>query len=514
MNEENSSPSKIPVGWIGLPAADACVKIQDGTHFSPKTQLSRAAAPTGFPYITAKNVRSSGLDLSDITFLREEDHRAIFRRCDCTKGDVLLVKDGVNTGDVALNTVDGEVSLLSSVCMLRPRVGLLSAGFLRYYLQSPAGQSSLTGRMSGTAIRRIVLHRIKQTPVLVCSLPEQHRIVEAVESYLTRLDDAVATLERVQRNLKRYRASVLKAAVEGRLVPTEAELARGERRDYEPASVLLERILAERRRRWQEAGGRGKYQEPVKPDKSKLPKLPEGWCWATVECLVGVGTGATPNKGNDRYWQDGNVPWVTSAVAGLGIVTQPSAFVTEAAMRETNLTLYPPGTLLVAMYGEGKTRGRCAELAIDSTTNQALAALVTTGMGMQVRPWLKLFMSFNYDNIRRKASGGVQPNLNLGIVRSITMPFPPYAEQNRIVLEAEAKISIASRAEADLRRQQLQAARLRQSVLKWAFEGKLAEQDPDDEPASVLLERIKAERVDTGATSWNGQIGRKSRRSA
>ena len=93
----------------------------------------------------------------------------------------------------------------------------------------------------------------------------------------------MATLERVQRNLKRYRASVLKAAVEGRLVPTEAELARAEGRDYEPASVLLERILAERRRRWQEAGGRGKYQEPVAPDTTDLPELPEGWCWATMD---------------------------------------------------------------------------------------------------------------------------------------------------------------------------------------------------------------------------------------
>ena len=93
-------------------------------------------------------------------------------------------------------------------------------------------------------------------------LREQQRIVEAIESYFTRLDDAVATLERVQRNLKRYRASVLKAAVEGRLVPTEAALAEQEGRDYEPASVLLERILTERRRRWAESGKKGKYQEP------------------------------------------------------------------------------------------------------------------------------------------------------------------------------------------------------------------------------------------------------------
>ena len=85
----------------------------------------------------------------------------------------------------------------------------------------------------------------------------------------------MATLERVQRNLKRYRASVLKAAVEGQLVPTEAELARAEGRDYEPASVLLDRILAERRHRWHEAGGRGKYQEPVPPTRPTYLSCPK-----------------------------------------------------------------------------------------------------------------------------------------------------------------------------------------------------------------------------------------------
>ncbi|MFN2398564.1 MAG: hypothetical protein ABR543_07970 [Gemmatimonadaceae bacterium] len=143
--------------------------------------------------------------------------------------------------------------------------------------------------------------RFKKLPVVIAPLSEQHRIVEAIESYFTRLDDAVATLERVQRNLKRYRASVLKAAVEGRLVPTEAELAHTEGRDYEPASVLLERILAERRRRWEEAElakmkakgkvpkddvWNAKYEESVAPDTSDLPELPEGWCWASLDGLL------------------------------------------------------------------------------------------------------------------------------------------------------------------------------------------------------------------------------------
>src|SRR5207253_1976546 len=152
---------------------------------------------------------------------------------------------------------------------------LVAAGLNSHSLRRQADEL-----IHGVGRPRLGLRWLKTLQFPLAPLPEQHRIVEGIESYFSRLDDAVATLERVQRNLKRYRASVLKAAVEGRLVPTEAELARAEGRDYEPASVLLERILAERRRRWQEADGRGKYHEPVAPNTAELPELPEGWCWA------------------------------------------------------------------------------------------------------------------------------------------------------------------------------------------------------------------------------------------
>ncbi len=337
---------------------------------------------------------------------------------------------------------------------------------------------------------------------------EQHRIVEAIESYFTRLDDAVATLERVQRNLKRYRASVLKAAVEGRLVPTEAELARAEGRDYEPASVLLGRILAERRRRWEEAElakmkakgktpkndkWKAKYKEPVAPDTSDLPDLPEGWCWATVDQLASVGTGATPKRGDPRFWSSGDVPWVTSGAVNEPVVQAPSEYVTRVALAETNLSLYPPGTLLIAMYGEGKTRGRATVLGIESTTNQALAALELPGASQQVRSWLLRFLEHNYLELRRAASGGVQPNLNLSIVRSIAVPLPPLREQDRCVAEIDRFLSIAEAALDAATSSVVKSTRFRQSILKWAFEGRLVDQDPNDEPASVLLERIRAE---------------------
>jgi len=168
-------------------------------------------------------------------------------------------------------------------------------------------------KATGTTFSAISGKVLREQEVPLAPLPEQHRIVTEIETQFTRLDAAVAALERAQANLRRYKASVLKAACEGRLVPTEASLARAQDRDYEPAGQLLARILAERRARWevdylqkQRAKGKEpkddkwkqKYKKPAPPDTEDLPQLPEGWVWASVGQMADVGTGATPLRSN------------------------------------------------------------------------------------------------------------------------------------------------------------------------------------------------------------------------
>lgn len=182
--------------------------------------------------------------------------------------------------------VFSEAYVNQHVALIRPRARVWAPG-LAYAFLDPQGLQALAKKSQyGATKPGLSLIQVRGFQVGIPPVREQLRIVEAIESYFTRLDDAVATLERVQRNLKRYRASVLKAAVEGRLVPTEAELARAEGRAYEPASVLLERIPAERRRRWYETSRRGKYEEPLTLDTTQLPELPEGWCWAPMDALA------------------------------------------------------------------------------------------------------------------------------------------------------------------------------------------------------------------------------------
>ena len=162
---------------------------------------------------------------------------------------------------------------------------------------------------------------------------------------------------------------MLKTTMEGKLTAKWRE----EHKDkIEPASILLERILKERRERWREFYSRSKLKDPL-PPLNTFVKLDE-WVTVTIDMIAYVGTGTTPHTKTLDYYENGNIPWLKSTVANQEYVKQSENFVTDKALKETRLKLYPPGTLLVALYGEGKTRGKCTELRIEATINQALAS--------------------------------------------------------------------------------------------------------------------------------------------
>ena len=129
--------------------------LSDGTHFSPKSQNGE------YKYITSKNIRNSGLDLSDVSYISAEEHQEIYKRCSVKFGDLLLTKDGASTGNCCINFLDEEFSLLSSVAVLRPKQKKHNANFLCQVLQSPIGQNEIKGSMAGQAITRITLEKLR-----------------------------------------------------------------------------------------------------------------------------------------------------------------------------------------------------------------------------------------------------------------------------------------------------------------------------------------------------------------
>jgi len=176
-HEFKDSPlGRIPKEWECEKLISYCQKIQDGTHFSPKTDTNGK-----YKYVTSKNIRMGYLDLSNLEFINEEAHNKIYKRCSIKFGDVLLTKDGASTGNICLNNLKEEFSLLSSVALIRGKAGVLKNEFIFQFFKEESGQKSLIGQMSGNAIPRITLTKINNTFIKVPSFKEQEVIVQKLK---------------------------------------------------------------------------------------------------------------------------------------------------------------------------------------------------------------------------------------------------------------------------------------------------------------------------------------------
>jgi type I restriction enzyme S subunit len=202
--------------WVDRKLEDICQKITDGTHHSPQTQFPEPG-PDRFPYITSKNIRNNCMDLSKISYIEKAFHDTVYARCQPQLGDVLLTKDGANTGNVTLNTLNEPFSLLSSVCLIKTNQTILKPAFLCYYLQSTIGLSSIIGQMSGAAIKRIVLKDIKKAVIPFPSINAQNRITETFNLLLTETQRLEALYQRKVALLDELKKSLLQQAFAGEL---------------------------------------------------------------------------------------------------------------------------------------------------------------------------------------------------------------------------------------------------------------------------------------------------------
>lgn len=376
--------------------------------------------------------------------------------------------------------------------LIKPINNLLDAKFAYYQL--------LNTKIEDRGYSRHYQY-LRKSKFNLAPLNEQIRIADKIDELFSELDNGIEELETAQKKLELYRQSLLKSAVEG-------ELSKEWREVSETGEQLLARILKERRERWEqeklkEFAEKGKnppknwqekYPDPVQPDTENLPQLPEGWVWAKLEQLTTIGTGVTPLKSKSEYYTNGNIPWVTSGALNEEFVGEASHYITELAVQECRLKIYPIGTLLVAMYGEGKTRGKCSELTIPATINQAIAALVFNNSALKVKDYIKSYLLCSYEDMRRQAAGGVQPNLNLQIIGNLHIPLPPLSEQTFINAKLESSIELIENQSTRLKSSLTLLNTQKRNILTEAFQGKLVPQDPNDEAAQVLLEHIQHQR--------------------
>lgn len=428
-------------------------------------------------------------------------------------GSVLVVtRSGILQHTLPVGLLDVDAAINQDLKALTPHRGV-DADYMAHALRAHARVILHECTKDGTTVHSVDTSDLLDFEIPVAPTAEQKRIVDAVDSLMTRLDDAVACLQRVQRNLKRYRAAVLQAAVEGRLVPPEAELARAEGRSFEPATQLLERILTERRRRWEESelaklrakgkepkndAWKAKYVEAAQPERADEVRCPEGWFLSSVDAVGDV------LLGRQRAPQYLTGQWTHPYLRVANVKDDALALDDIEAMDfdHEHLAKYrlEPGDILVSegqspeLVGQSAIyRGGIGGLCFQKTLHRFRPFVCGPSsefsqIVFRAHVRTRVFM-------RRASITTNIAHLTLEKFKACPFPLPPMAEQVRITSEVSRLVSMADETGLVVTRNLTRCARLRQSILKWAFEGKLVDQDPTDEPASVLLERIRAEQL-------------------
>ena len=497
------SVRNLPEGWKAAALADVCLVVQGQ---SPPGETYNADG-MGLPFLQGKAEFG-------------ETYPTAVKWCSApTKiaqpEDVLM---SIRAPVGPTNLCPAQSCIGRGLAAIRPQ-GDIPSKYVLYSLR--ATEQELRSNATGTTFEAIRGDDLRCHRIAVAPLAEQRRIVAEIETQFTRLDASVTALRRAQANLKRYRASVLKAACDGQLVPTEAELARSEGRDYEPAGTLLESILAERRARWESREKRrGKYKEPSTPDTSALPELPEGWAWAVIEQLLARSEYGTSVKCS--YEATGlPVLRIPNIVAGEIDLTDIK-YATQPVKIDSETSLAKGDVLMCRTNGSVRLVGKTAMVHSDLEPYHGFASYLLRFRLMETEFIPKWFHIYSTSQLGRAfieqnaASSAGQNNVSLSLIHTMPIPLPPLAEQRRIVAEVERRLSVVQQTEATVEASLARAERLRQSILKQAFSGKLVPQDPDDEPAALLLERIRAEREAEAqaSASVKGKSGRRRTRKA
>jgi type I restriction enzyme S subunit len=329
--------------------------------------------------------------------------------------------------------------------------------YLAYYLN----RIDLAPYVTGTAQPKLSQSKMNNIPIPVAPLDQQKQIVAEIEKQFSRLDEAVA-------NLKRYKASVLKAAVEGKLT----EDWRKQHPNVEPASKLLERILKERRAKWI---GRGKYKEPAEPDTSNLPELPAGWDWCAVDQ---VSRKITDGEHISPTCRSAGVPLLSAKdVRESGALFDEVKYVSPEDAKRFRMRCDPDRNDIL-IVSRGATIGRSCIVKTDQVFCLMGSVILLKLLEEIAAPYAITALK-SVSAVKRLvgASGSTaQQAIYIQDIRSLPFPLPPYEEQEQIVAEVERRLSVIEELEAAVEANLTRADRLRQSILQTAFEGKLVTQ--------------------------------------
>ena len=434
--------SDLPDGWTMVTLADLAAATPRAITDGPFGSNLKSS------HYTASGPRVIRLqNIGDGIFKYEDAHvsEKHFRELEAhtvEAGDLVVASLGADLPRACLIPSDIPPAIVKADCIRVRLHEAINHKYVNYALQRPDLRHVVQDQIHGVGRPRLGMAGIKALPIPLAPFAEQLRIVDAIEEHLTRIDDAEASLRHSRKGTDVVRRMLLERSI----------------RPLQPTCRLAE--------------------------------------------VASTQSGGTPKRDNLAYF-GGDIPWIKSGELGDGKVSATSESITPLALQESSAKLVTRGTLLMAMYGA--TIGKLGVVDMESAaTNQAVCAItphdsVSTEFLWQVLLWKR-------PELVAQGKGGAQSNISQGLIRDLLIPYPPVDVQERVVGEIHSANAVMDSVSDAIDRALRRIPILRQTLLTQAFSGNLAEQNPDDEPAGTLLERIGA-----GRKSFVGSKARKKK---
>lgn len=503
MKSDQNAKSGLPRGWVECSIGQMTLPV---SKIDPKEDPDRE-----IDYIDIASIDNSRQVIGRVTQYQLKDAPSRARQI-VRSGDVLFATVRPYLRNIASVPKDYDQQIASTgFSVLRPAEGIYPA-FLFYKAISRDFVSALTGMQYGVSYPAVKDEQVRDQLLWLPPLHEQIRIVAKIEELFSELDKGIESLKAARAKLNIYRQAVLKHALEGKLTAQWRE----ENKDkLETPEQLLARIKQDREARydqqlqewkaavkeWEEGGKSGK--KPSKPRKAadllpldsdvlaKLPLLPEGYAYTYLANLGELGRGKSKHRPrNAPQLFGGPYPFIqTGEVKAAGrIIREYSQTYSELGLEQSKL--WPEGTLCITIAAN---IAETAFLGFDGCFPDSIVGF-TAAKTLVLPEYVELFIKSVRTRIEAYAPATAQKNINLTTLESLVVPLSSLEEQRVLVNQLEAVLSVIDDQRAVIDNQLLKATALRQVILKKAFAGELVAQDPSDEPASVLLDRIKTER--------------------
>jgi type I restriction enzyme S subunit len=439
------------------------------------------------------------------------------------KGDILVARMPDPLGRACIFPLDGSRRYVTvvDVCVVRPADDEVDVKYLMYALNSPMVRARIDDYKSGSTRKRISRGNLARIAIPIAPTLEQRRIVAKIEELFSELDNGIGNFQRAREQLQVYRQAVLKYAFQGRLTEQWRKDNEGE---IKTAEQLVADLTQARKQRydaalaeWEARPNGTKAKRPQKPDpvkpaepdvQARLPQLPEGWCYVRVANLCDVVRGGSPRPAGDVRYYEGPIPFLKVA----DLTRTPGAYLDthSYSIKEVGLTktrLVEPPTLMLS--NSGATLGVPKICRIKATFNDGIAAFL--GIEEDALLYHYYFWASKTDELRGVDQGAAQPNLNTDLIGDVVIPICSPPEMQAVANEIERLLSKCEQVLTDIDEQLLKTAVLREAILRSAFSGQLVEQNQDDEPASVLLERIASKREQAEEENGVRRAARKKR---